>query len=606
MVDLLRCVAEAVAEKGVRGLADIVPGGGYVFDVAQRAWEKYRKRKDDAGRRAEIQELAAANFDEAKQAAIQAAMEVAMAEPVESRTILEQYLAGIPATVRQTLRRASDPSGTTVPAGFALSSPADLLKLLPQSPPKFRPGDPLPNKPGWVLADLLGTGGFGEVWLARQSQLSSVCGAVKFCRRQAARDLRHESGLIDRVMAAGRHSGVVPLLDVHLEGETPWIMYEYVPGGDLADWILSLQRSPVEHRVKQAWMALRQLADTIGHFHRLNPSVVHRDLKPSNILLDRAGKKLRVTDFGIGGITSRVALSADGQESTSRGRLLTDLRGSHTPLYASPQQRAGADPDPCDDVHALGVIGYQLFTGRLDQGAGPDFADDLREAGISEGLIALLGRCVAHRVERRPADARTLAEELKKLPIPEVATPAPVLSLPQVGPPAVPSALNQPDVSEAKNTLAGPELDRDVEAFLTQIERQPGRPKREEYAKVLDDLIAWSRFRADQLEFRSNPPGTKRQATVTFRVRGGPIFWQVYPRPSRQDAKFCCLPDSDRRIPVGMRESVVERFARLSASGQPDSPKSPTLSFDDLVSETNREQLKGFLGELLATFTKPI
>src|SRR5262249_9563653 len=92
--------------------------------------------------------------------------------------------------------------------------------------------------------------------------------------------------------------------------------------------------------------------------------------------------------------------------------LETSLRGSYTPLYASPQQRAGATPDPRDDVHALGVIGYQMATGRLDQGPGIDAAEALREAGAGEGLIGLLTRCVAQKPERRPKDARELAELL--------------------------------------------------------------------------------------------------------------------------------------------------------------------------------------------------
>src|SRR5206468_12768694 len=75
-------------------------------------------------------------------------------------------------------------------------------------------------------------------------------------------------------------------------------------------------------------------------------------------------------------------------------------------------------PDPRDDVHALGVIGYQMATGRLDQAPGIDAAEDLREAGIGDGLIALLSRCVAQKPERRPRDAAELAEKLVELRTP--------------------------------------------------------------------------------------------------------------------------------------------------------------------------------------------
>ena len=69
--------------------------------------------------------------------------------------------------MRQSLRRPADPSGKTVPAGLALRRPEDLLPLLPQGLPRFKPGDrPLPGVDR-ELVELLGSGGFGEVWTAR-------------------------------------------------------------------------------------------------------------------------------------------------------------------------------------------------------------------------------------------------------------------------------------------------------------------------------------------------------------------------------------------------------------------------------------------------------
>src|SRR5206468_2930171 len=114
--------------------------------------------------RDELQEAANASSGEARQAAEQVAQEVAADAPAEDRIALEMYLTRIPGAVRQSLRRAEDPSGKSVPASLSLGSPADLLKRLPAHPTRFTPGTPLPGKPGWELGDLLGTGGFGEVW----------------------------------------------------------------------------------------------------------------------------------------------------------------------------------------------------------------------------------------------------------------------------------------------------------------------------------------------------------------------------------------------------------------------------------------------------------
>ena len=283
--------------------------------------------------------------------------------------------------------RAEDPSGSTVPAGFRLNRAEDVLRLLPARPPRCRAGMELPGKPGWVLDHLLGIGGFGEVWFARHSRMKSLSGAVKFCFGQSGQDLIHEAALIDRVMSAGKHPNIVPLVDAHLDGTTPWLLFEYVGGGNLTDWIHRIASLSREERCGRALTALRQLAGAVEFFHDQKPPIVHRDLKPSNILLDR-GEVMRVTDFGIGAVTAWEALRQESRgQSTRGGRLLTYLRGSHTPIYACSQQRDGHDADPRDDVHALGVIGYQMLTGHLAQGAGPDFADDLRDAGASEDVI---------------------------------------------------------------------------------------------------------------------------------------------------------------------------------------------------------------------------
>ncbi|MFO0881377.1 MAG: protein kinase [Gemmataceae bacterium] len=369
--------------------------------------------------------MAQISIDEARSLAAQVVQQAVPPEsPPEESARLALYLSAVPDAVRpvaQTPRRSDWRHGA--PA-FVLKSGDDVVKLLPQRPPRFQPGDELPGKPGWVVERLLGVGGFGEVWFARHGQEQSETGAVKFCLGESARSLIHEAGLIERIMQRGTHPNLVPLVDMHLDGPTPWIMFEYVNGGNLTDWIHQLARKPAAKRVPQVLAALRQLTSAVALFHGLTPPIVHRDLKPSNILLDPASKLLRITDFGIGGLAAQDTLRNESRgHTTSGGRLQSYLRGSHTPLYASPQQRTGADADPRDDVHALGVIAYQMLTGHLTQGAGPDFAEDLRESGAEESLIELLGRCVAQKPDRRPKDARDLSERLANLRMPKRVVP---------------------------------------------------------------------------------------------------------------------------------------------------------------------------------------
>src|SRR5262249_51695013 len=84
-------------------------------------------------------------------------------------------------------------------------------------------------------------------------------------------------------------------------------------------------------------------------------------------------------------------------------------------LYASPQQLHGEDPDPRDDVHALGVIWVQMLTGDTTVGVSADWKDDLAEYGVPEGAIRVLGACLAAKQDRRLASAAVLVEELRRL-----------------------------------------------------------------------------------------------------------------------------------------------------------------------------------------------
>jgi serine/threonine protein kinase len=442
MLEIFKHVAEAIVENGVSGLASMVPGGDFAVAVVKSAWLKMRERRKADEIRADIQAIAQTSFEEARKAANDAARYATgeSTPPIE----LELYLAQIPAAVKQSLKRPEDPSGKTVPSGFSLRSPDEMAQLLPPRPPRFRCGGSFPGKPGWVLEKPLGVGGFGEVWLARHPHMTALCGAVKFCHGSQGHELKHEGGIINQVMKAGEHPNIVRLIDAYLEGETPWLMFEYVPGGDLAEWILALRRYPPDQRITQVVKALRQLASAVGHFHRLTPAVVHRDLKPANILTDKATRRLRITDFGIGGITAQANLMAEARGTITQGeKTLSYLRGSHTPLYASPQQKEGTAPDPRDDVHALGVIGYQLITGHLNQGAGPDFAEDLRENTVPEDLVTLLRRCVSRSPDRRPRSGEQLAEELRQIGAGSAVTQSPpvapvVASFPE--PPRNPTA----------------------------------------------------------------------------------------------------------------------------------------------------------------------
>jgi serine/threonine protein kinase len=244
--------------------------------------------------------------------------------------------------------------------------------------------------------------------------------ALKFCTdATAAKVLRNEAALLGRVMSEGKHQGIVKLLHTYLNAETPRLEYEYVAGGDLTKVIAQWHRSPSASTVEQATKLVYRLAEIVAYAHKLNPPIVHRDLKPANILLyrtDRGRYAPCVADFGIGGVVAGQALAAAKRSRVGCNLLPTALRGAHTPLYASPQQIDGKPPDPRDDVHALGVIWYQLLTGDMNIVSLPaDWQDEVRSRGVSEDLLALLTSCLASRAEKRPGDAVELARRISEI-----------------------------------------------------------------------------------------------------------------------------------------------------------------------------------------------
>jgi TPR repeat protein/tRNA A-37 threonylcarbamoyl transferase component Bud32 len=287
-----------------------------------------------------------------------------------------------------------------------MSEPADSPNAPAAPRASFAADDAVDRAENWILVRELGRGGFGEVWLARHEWKRELR-AVKFCTHPEVRHrlIAHEKAVLLRVMQhAGDHPNIVPLLEYSLKAEIPWLMYEFVEGGTLAQVIdAARERSPTD-RVAWAVWTLHAIAGALARLHRLTPPIVHRDLKPHNVLM--SGDVPRVTDFGLGGVAVGAPVSDETGTLTDLAvRLPTLLRTAGSLRYASPEQMHGNPPNPRDDVYALGVMAYQMALGDLKSAPGADAADELREAGVPDQFAALILRSVAAKPERRPRDA---------------------------------------------------------------------------------------------------------------------------------------------------------------------------------------------------------
>ncbi len=301
---------------------------------------------------------------------------------------------------------------------------------------RFKPGDrPIPGA-DWELVQLLGKGGFGEVWKAHNPQLPSQRAvALKFCMDldKRSRDLLwHEADMVLRVQGAVRDEGIVPLLHAYLNNDPPCLEYPYIEGGTLVGLMEEARQSGAPLSAAKVQRIMLRIAQIVRAAHRSTPILVHRDIKPANILVERTSDRkfvLRVTDFGIGGVVAQPVLAKSRSSRSLEGSMASVLTGAHTPLYASPQQIRGDRPDPREDVYALGVVWYQLLTGDLTSPAptGRKWVVALRQRGVTPEAIKVLASCFESDPTHRPADAGALADLLQKLPTPAASAAHPVL-----------------------------------------------------------------------------------------------------------------------------------------------------------------------------------
>ena len=207
----------------------------------------------------------------------------------------------------------------------------------------FQRGEVLDGR--YTLLEEVGHGGMATVYKAAQPAVNRLV-AIKVLPGHLAGDPtfyeRFENEA--RVIAALEHPHILPVYDFGRYQGQAYLVMRYIEGGTLFD---ELRRGPM--LPERMLVLLTQIADALDHAHRRG--IVHRDIKPSNILLDRNGNAY-VSDFGI----------AKALQQT------TGLTGSGilgTPEYMAPEQAQGQPVDARTDLYALGIILFQMATGRL-------------------------------------------------------------------------------------------------------------------------------------------------------------------------------------------------------------------------------------------------
>ncbi|WP_280153287.1 serine/threonine-protein kinase [Piscinibacter sp. XHJ-5] len=208
---------------------------------------------------------------------------------------------------------------------------------------------------------------------------------------------------------AGRlqHRDIVTIFDAGEEQDLAYIAMEFLKGHDLQRYTTAAQLLPVPTVLR----IVARVADALAYAH--SQGVVHRDIKPANVMIDPADGSVKVTDFGIARITD--------SSRTRTGMVLG------TPSFMSPEQMAGRRVDGRSDLYSLGVMLFQLLTGRLPHTAesmaklmyeiANEPAPDIRRmrADLPESLANVVALALKKRPEVRYADGRQLAADLRTI-----------------------------------------------------------------------------------------------------------------------------------------------------------------------------------------------
>ena len=270
----------------------------------------------------------------------------------------------------------------------------------------------------FTLLRLLGRGGMGVVWLARDEQLREGV-ALKFLPPE----IRHDAVALDdlrRETSRSRkltHQHIIRIHDFYKGDEEAFVSMEYVDGPNLSD--LRLQQP--DRVLKWSFLEplIRDLCEALDYAH--GEHIVHRDLKPANMMLDSRGR-LKLADFGIAAIVTDTV-----------SRLSSNRHGlSGTACYMSPQQLNGQLPQVTDDIYSLGATLYELLTSRAPFFTG-DIAHQVRSFppqpidkrlaqlnlhnSVPPAVGTVIMKCLSKEPDQRPQNTREIADQIGLTPL---------------------------------------------------------------------------------------------------------------------------------------------------------------------------------------------
>lgn len=260
----------------------------------------------------------------------------------------------------------------------------------------------------YEIEEKIGAGGMAIVYKATDTLLNRTV-AIKVLREQFASD----EGFIRRFRreaqsaASLSHQNIVSIYDVGKDGNEDYIVMEYVKGQNLKDIIRSQAPLPLEKAIH----IVKQIAEALAHAH--GNHIIHRDIKPQNILITPDGRA-KVTDFGIARAASSATLTHTG-----------DIVGSVH--YLSPEQAKGSQTKEQSDIYSLGIILYELITGKVPYDGDTPITIALKHiqeepelpgkivSGVSPELDTIIMKALAKSIDDRYQSATEFLGDLDRI-----------------------------------------------------------------------------------------------------------------------------------------------------------------------------------------------
>jgi serine/threonine protein kinase/tetratricopeptide (TPR) repeat protein len=324
-------------------------------------------------------------------------------DPLEGATISDAP-APTPTPPAKPTTRVVNPDATIAGSLSGLSTPSRPFSSIYLGPELLQPGDLIGGR--YEILQLLGEGGMGAVYKARDREVERTV-ALKLIRPELASNPAILARFKQELLTAHQvtHKNVIRIYDLAEADGVKFITMEFVEGSDLRRILIDNGKLPPGRAIE----IIRRVCLALDAAH--SAGIIHRDLKPQNIMQDSKSGRILVMDFGL-------ARSMESEGMTQTGALLGTIE------YMSPEQSMGKTLDQRSDIFALGLIFYELLTGKTPYKADTAMASLLRrnqeraipaaelDTSVPKGLSDIVSKCLERDLEHRYQAVQELLADL--------------------------------------------------------------------------------------------------------------------------------------------------------------------------------------------------